>query len=113
MTHSNDIQAVELNIKRAKELIDLGTALDHLRSNRDFKKVIIDGYFSDEAVRLVHLKGDPSMQGESSQTSIIKQMDSIASLYQYFFTIDMRASSAARSVESDEETLSELLAEGV
>jgi hypothetical protein len=108
---SETIQAIEQNIKKARAVIEFGNALERLRNNKDFKKVIVDGYFHDEAVRLVHLKGDPAMQTPQMQQSIINQMDAIAALNQYFGTILQQSSLAAKSVASDEETRDELLEE--
>jgi len=105
------IEEIELNIKEAKKMVDLGKALDRLHSNRDFKKVIGEGFFKDEAVRLVHLKSDPSMQSEEHQEAVAKQMDSIGGLVHYFRTVAHRAMLAEKAIEADEETREELLAE--
>jgi hypothetical protein len=113
MSKQTTIQALESSIKRAKELVDCGSALERLRTNRDFKKIVVDGYFAEEAIRLVHLKADPAMQSEGSQASIIRQMDAIGSLSDYFRTVDMAANQARRSIQGDEETLEELHAEAI
>ena len=39
------IQQLETNIQQDKKLVELGASLERLRSNRDFKKVILEGYF--------------------------------------------------------------------
>lgn len=109
----NEIEALENNVKRAKESVELGSALDRLRTNRDFKKIITEGYFREEAVRLVHLKSDSNSQSEVMQGSIVKQMDSIGALAQYFYVVSHRAAMASRSIAVDEETLTELMTEEV
>ena len=106
------IQAIDRNIKEAKATLEIGNALERLRGNKDFKKIVMEGYFRDEAVRLVHLKSDPSMQTPEYQKSIITQMDAIGALNQYFTTLVHQAGLAAKSIASDEEALEELLAEG-
>ena len=111
MTHQT-VQAIEENIRQAKVIVGTGEALERLRSNRDFKTVILDGYFKQEAIRLVHLKADPSMQSPEMQKSIIAQMDAIGSLNQYFTAVYQQATIASKAVASDEEALSEILAEG-
>ena len=111
MDNTQVIQDIELNIKQAKVLVDTGNALERLRNNRDFKEIINKGYFEQEAIRLVHLKGDPSMQTAEYQDSIIKQMDAIGALNQYFNTVFHRASLAEKAIASDEEARDELLAE--
>lgn len=107
------IEEIELNIKEAKKITDLGKALDRLHSNRDFKKVIGEGFFKDEAVRLVHLKADPSMQSEEMQAAIEKHMQGIGALTQYFRMISHQAMLASKAMEEDERTREELMEEGL
>ena len=113
MSNQSSIQALESNIKLSREMADVGAAMERLRSNRDFKKVIVEGYFEKEAVRLVHLKADPNMQDADSQVSILKQMDAIGSLKQYFRVVDMKAGQAVHAIAADEETVTELMQEEV
>jgi hypothetical protein len=110
MTQEN-VRQIELSIKRAKEHVELDKALERLESNRDFKTVIAEGYLEKEAVRLVHLKADPSMQSPASQASIVTQIDAIGGLLSYFRTISRNAAMAVRSIEQDQETMAEILAE--
>ena len=112
MTTPNDIQALENSIKHATVMVEMGNALDRLRSNKDFRRVVLDGYFKDEAIRLVMLKADTKMQSIESQASIVKQMDAIGSFNQYLTTVMQLSAQAERSIESDSQTVEELLAEG-
>ena len=109
----NELQQIESNLKRNAVLTDLGNALARLKGNRDFKKVILEGFFEDEAIRLVHLKADPNMQSEQSQKSITTQMDAIGNLSQYLATLQFKAGMAQKAKASDEEMRDELLAEGL
>lgn len=111
MNNSSMIKEIEMNIKQAQCLVDMGNSLERLRSNKDFKAVIIDGYLNKEAVRLVHLKSDVSMQTAERQASIVKQMDSIGQLNQFFDTVYHQASLAGKAIASDEEARDELLSE--
>ena len=113
MSHTDALQEIESSIKQASEFVDFGNAIERLRSNRDFKKVIMEGYFEKEAIRLVHLKADSAMQSNLNQTDIVKQMDAIGALNQFFLTKGQIARMAARSIESDEQTREELLAEDI
>lgn len=108
---TTEIQEIELNIKQARKIVELGEALERLRNNRDFKKVIQEGYFEQEAIRLVHLKADQAMQTAAFQESIIKQVDAIGALNQYFQTVFHRAGLAQKAITADEEMRDELLAE--
>lgn len=105
------IESIERSIKQAKVIVDFGDAIERLRSNKDFKKVFSEGYFQQEAIRLVHLKADPSMQTPASQESIIAQMDAIGAVSQYL-TIGLQlAVMAGKQIASDEETREEIIAE--
>lgn len=106
-----ELQQLERNIKHAQKTVDLGDALDRLRNNRDFKKVIGEAYFNEEAVRLVHLMSDSNMQSQEIQQSIHKQMIAIGVFHDFLNTLAARADMARRSVAADEATRDELLAE--
>lgn len=107
------LAAVEQSIEESRQILDLAEALARLKSNRDFRKVLIDGFFKEEAVRLVQLKGSPDMQGDSEQKALIGQIDAIGALYQYFRRIEERAEIAGKSLDADEQTRQELLAENL
>ena len=109
---ANEIQQLDRSIKQSQKLVDLGDALDRLRNNRDFKKVIVEGYFEQEAVRLVHALSDRNMQSSESQDSIQKQMIGIGVFSDYLHTLSTQANMARRSVEADEATRAELILEG-
>jgi CHAT domain-containing protein len=106
------VKAIEENIRQAKVIAGLGDSLERLRLNKDFKEVVLKGYFEQEAIRLVHLKADPGMQSPDIQKSIIAQMDAIGSVSQYFTTVFQKASIARKAIAADEETRDEILAEG-
>lgn len=105
------IEEIELNIQQAKTIVANGVALERLRNNRDFKKVIIEGYFEKEAIRLVHMKSDFNSQSAESQQDIDNDMIAIGRLSKYFNEVFRRADLASKAIESDEETREELLAE--
>ena len=107
------VQAIEANIKEARKIVEIGQSLERLQSNRDFRKVVLEGYFEQEAIRLVHLKSDPAMQSADSQKSIVTMMDAIGALHQYFQTVFHKASIAKKAIVSDEEMRDEILAEEV
>ena len=105
------INAIERNMEKAKAVLDFSAPLERLRGNRDFKKVVLEGYFEQEAIRLVHLKADPNMQSPAIKQSIESQIDAIGQLSQFFSTALQKASMASRQIEADQETIEELAAE--
>lgn len=111
MTLTEQLSQIEKDIKTSTEVVDFGNALERLRSNRDFKRVVLEGYFKDEAVRLVHLLSDPAMQTPEKQASIHTQMMGIGQMSQYFNTVFFRARQAGKYIADAEEMREELIAE--
>lgn len=107
------IEEVELSISQAKELVEKKDAVLRLTENKDFIKVITEGYFEKEASRLVLLKADDSMQGDTEQLNITKSIDAIGYLRKYLGTIIQFGRMAERDILSAEETRQELLAESL
>lgn len=95
---SIETKQIEAQIAAAKETADMATALDRLKSNRDFKKVILQGYFKDEAIRLVQVKGNPDVQHPSSQAAIIRDIDAIGSLFQFLNQIEREGNQAEKTI---------------
>lgn len=108
----NEIQELDRSIDIAQEILEMGNALERLSNNRDFKAVITHGFFEKEAIRLVHLKSDASMQTAERQTSIMKQMDAIGTLAGYFQLIYRNANLSAKTLEADKNMREALLSSG-
>lgn len=106
------IAQLEHQIKDAQAAQELGKALARLRENPDFKKLIIKGYLENEAVRLVHLKADPCMQGATQQAGIDRDINAIGSMAQYFSVISIMGSRAESSIAEAEAALEEINQEG-
>lgn len=107
------VQRIQQNINQAKEIVEFDKALQRLEVNRDFQKVIKEGYFSAEAIRLVHLKADPAMQNAERQASVIAQIDAIGGLVSYLHTVSFNANIAMKAIEADEFTLEDIAAEEI
>lgn len=108
---SDQYKEIEVNIREAKKMVELGNALQRLEKNRDFKKLITEGYLREEAVRLVHLKGDPNMQTDEMQTAIEKAMDGITGLTQYCNKLRHQSYLAEKAIEDNEQALEEMRSE--
>lgn len=103
-----EIQEIELNIEQAKSFVELGAAVEKLQRNPSFKKVVKEGYFKDEAVRLVHLKADPRMQNEDRQKMIDDDIRAIGTFNQFLEDTLRRADMAATAIAEGEEALEEI-----
>lgn len=103
------IDQLHRNIEQATGFIDLAGVLTRLQANKDFRKIISEGYLRDEAVRLVHAKSNVALQSPADQAAIIKQIDAIGCLEAFFRQIEKNASNADKAIESDRETIEDIL----
>lgn len=106
------IEEIEVSITEAKKMVSLGSALERLLNNRDFKRVILEEYLDREAVRLVHLKADHNSQDEAAQKGILTQMDAIGSFTNYCRNVTAAAERAKHAIEDGESELDGLRQEG-
>lgn len=111
MNNEAKIAQVEVGIEAAKEAIAVGEALDRLIRNADFIKVIHEGYFKEEASRLVLFKSAPACEEEAAQKGITKAIDAIGGLHQYLTSVFQKSVQMKKALADDELTREELLAE--
>jgi uncharacterized protein with PhoU and TrkA domain len=111
MSTEQSLKELEVTEQDAKAAIELAKALDRLSNNRDFKKIIHEGYFKDEAVRLVLIKSEPNLQAEHIQKDIIKDIDAIGSFRMYLRNIQFQAQQARKALVDVEESRDALLSE--
>jgi len=104
-----EVQQLEVSLEHAKGMVALKDAVLKLSSNREFKKVILDGYFKEEASRLALLSADHS--SKDHRPEIITAIQGISCLHNYLQTIVRMGEIAAREVADFEEELSDLRAE--
>lgn len=102
-----DIQEVQLTIEEAKEIIAMGDAIERLFKNRDFKKVVLEGYFEKEAVRYVKLLGDANLT-EKGREEILRDMTGVGVFNYYLHMRRMEADHLREEVKQHEDTLDEL-----
>lgn len=111
MSTQTELQQLDAAIKDLSDMVDEGKALDRLRKNRDFRKIIDTGYMREEAIRLVHLKGNSNVQDPRQQANIDKQIAAIGCLADFLELIAVRAEGAAEALGEAEEARAELEAE--
>lgn len=104
----NELEHIDRTIDAYKANIELGNALARLKSNKDFKKIIGELYFREEAVRLVHAKSDPALQSPEIQKALLSQMDAIGNLQSFFLNIERLAQQGMKELDSAEELRAEL-----
>lgn len=106
---STEIQQIELSIEEAQKMVDRKNQLEKLFGNREFKKVVLDGYFKEEAARLATLTGDSALVAQRPE--IFLAIQSIAKLQEYFRTVALMGNSAEAELAEAQEVLDELRAE--
>jgi len=107
----SEIEQIEVSIDAARKDVDKMEGLLRLIKNNDFKSLIDDGYFVDEASRLVILRADPSMQEDRVQKNINDSITAVGHFRQYLNTVMQIGRMAEQGIKEDEETRQELLAE--
>ena len=84
------IERLEQNLVYVNEQLELVALVEKLQRNPTFKKVIVQGYFKDEAVRQVSLLSDPAMQDPDRQLLITNAMRGIGELQSWLDSFRMR-----------------------
>jgi hypothetical protein len=105
---NQDQKNIQVDLESANTQVSLSESIQRLMKNRDFKKVMTEGYFKDNAVRLVTLKGNPEFQSAEDQAHLIKEMDSIGSVQNYLQAQLTMGHQAAGAIEDYEEELERL-----
>ena len=101
----SDVEQIEISLEHAKEIVAKRDWAHKLSSNREFKKLILDGYFKDEAARLVGRAADPSMKAHKED--IFSAIEAISHLRQFLQNIIRMGDVAAADIEEHEEALEE------
>ncbi len=107
----SEIEQIEVSIDAARKDVDKMEGLLRLIKNNDFKSLIDDGYFVDEASRLVILRADPAMQSDTLQKTIDDGITAVGHFRQYLNTVMQIGRMAEQGIKEDEDTRQELLAE--
>lgn len=102
----SDIAEIELSIQAAKDLVSRKEQALRLAGNRDFKKLVLDGYVKDEAVRLAGLSADPNMKAH--QDDIFDAIKSISLFRQYMQNIVTIGNVAQNELLDQEQVLEEI-----
>lgn len=111
--YEDQIAKLDKSIEENRAVAELGDALVRLTANRDFRKVILEGFFEKEAIQLVRLKGHPDHQSAQAQSQILQGMDAIGVLSAYFEKVGTAAELARKSLGFDEEARDQLALESL
>ena len=104
----SDIEKIEIGIEEARKIIERGELAEKLSKNREFKKLILEGYFVEEASRLTHLLSDPSIIRDGNQKFVENDLMGIGGLKRYLSTIVRLGHNMQDELREMENTLEEL-----
>lgn len=106
------VQELRVTEEQAKYFVDLMESLERLYNNKDFKTVFLDGYFKEEASRLVLLRADNNIQQDEN---VIKSIDDkiigIGELRQFLLTVFARGRQMKEAVQEANEYVDDVASE--
>jgi hypothetical protein len=108
MSEQPTVQQIEVTMEHCRKAIKDGEMLDRLMANKDFKEFFIEGYFKEEAARLVAFKARPELQSENTQKAIDRDISAIGVLQEHFNSVRQMAEQARITLEQGQAALDEL-----
>jgi len=78
------MEPTELETTENQYWVDMHEALKRLETNRDFKMVVLEGYFKDRAINGVSMLAEPSVKQQGQRADIMEDMVAISNLQYYF-----------------------------
>jgi|TARA_R110000765_G_scaffold425254_1_gene537842 hypothetical protein len=106
-----ELEEVDIQIETASKIRSLRDNCVKLMKNRNFKDVIEDGYFKEEAARLVMAKSAPL--NEEQQRNIDGMIIGVGALANYLNMVMRRGADMDVALGEHEQTREEILAEGI
>ena len=108
LTPSEEIQQVELSIEEARKFLNKVEALERLEQNADFKLLVFDTYFVDEAARYTGLLAEPPMQGAHQQSGILSSLRGISEFRQFLLKLKLQGEQSRNDLQQQLELLEDL-----
>ena len=105
----NEIEQIELTIQEAQKLVERAAQARRLAENPDFKAIVFDGYFTNEAARLAHLVSDPG--AVAHREAILRDLDGVGAFKRFLSTCIQFGDMAAVEIAEAREAMDEIRAE--
>ena len=68
--------------------IGMWNALERLQNNKDFEKVILQGYFKDKAINGVSMLANDAVVDGGRRTAVMEDLIAISSLQDFFIMLE-------------------------
>jgi len=105
MLNEEQVQQIELTATEAREYIKFAEDAQKLLEHPLFKKVVTEGYMTNEAIRLTKLLADTNMQSPDNQKGIMDGLMGISQLNNFFVAIGNSKMMMQRSLAECENAL--------
>ena len=102
----SDIEELEVSLDYVKSLVEKRDQALKLTSNREYKKLVLEGYFKEEASRLALLTADPSLRPEMRE-DVFLSLQGISKMNEYMRYIIIQGNQAESELKEYEEALDE------
>lgn len=99
----SDSEQIDISIAQAKSTIETYKVLERLMNYPEYKEIIEQGYFINQAVDAVAMKAAPGMDHDAAQKGLNNKIIGIGELRQYFITIRTLASEAEKAINRGRE----------
>ena len=93
----HDIEQAEMTLEDAKQIVKTGRLTEQLASHSGFRKIILEGYFKEEAARLATCFSDPLLN-EKARLDIQNAIHGIGALRRYLQRLVSEGQIAASSI---------------
>lgn len=104
-----DILALEQGIKDSEHLLDRRQMAIKLYDNREFRKLFVEGYFTEEAARLVQLSADPALDTQQ-RADALNMAQATGHMKRYLSMMVQMGAHAERELPQLREALEQLRA---
>jgi len=94
---------VELEMTDTEHHLLMGEALDRLRQNADFQKVIMEGYLREKALASVSMLAVPQIKQAGQRPDVMEDLVAASNLQYWFQTVDSFHEGCKNPILSDEE----------
>ena len=108
MTRTQQLEAIRAQLEDAKQAQAMNDVLDRLERNRDFKKIVLEGFLKEHVLEQTSMLARPDCQHELVQQSIQKSLTGASSFNAYLTSLRQMAAAADERVRQCEEALVEL-----
>lgn len=108
---NNDLQEIEVTIEEALAQVRRGELVLSLEKNPEFRELVLEGYFRDDAARVVMLLADKEHQSAERQTALHSDLVGISTFGEYLRAQKILGNMAAESIEQHKATREDILGE--